>query len=282
MQVTICLNPIVPYRDIVVYALGDEGPYDSFEETDEGLKAYVPKKDFNEAWLRKTLDENLENCKCSYTFELMPDKDWNAEWESHHEAVLIGGGLGEVCYVRAPFHPVREDVTYDIVINPKMAFGTAHHPTTGLMLSQLMDMGETVKGKVVLDMGCGTAVLSILAAKMGASYVDAVDVDECAWRNAEENVATNGCENIVTCRLGDATTLTTQPTYDIVLANINKNILLKDMSSYVSAMKEDGILLLSGFFEADIPDLETRATELGLEKVTDSVMEEWAQIYLMK
>lgn len=282
IQVTLQLNPIDPFRDLAVYALGNEGAYDSFEETDDGLKAYVPKKDFDEAWLRQTLEDNLKGCHYSYVAEAMPDKDWNAEWESNHEAVLIGGGLGEVCYVRAPFHPVREDVAYDIIIDPKMAFGTAHHPTTGLMLSQLMDMGETVQGKAVLDMGCGTAILSILAAKMGAAHVDSVDVDEWAWRNAEENVAANGCAKVVSCRLGDAAALPNEPTYDIVLANINKNILLRDMPAYAAAMNEDGILLLSGFYEADIPDLETRAEELGLEKITDSVMDEWAQLYLMK
>ena len=282
IQVTLHINPLEPFRDLAVYALGDEGPYDSFEETEDGLKAYVPKQAYDGGWLRSTLDATLQGAQYSFSVEVLPDKDWNAEWERGHAPVLVAGGLGEVCYVRASFHPVRDDVTYDIVVDPKMSFGTAHHPTTALMLSQLMDIGENMQGARVLDMGCGTAVLSLLAAKMGAARVEAVDVDEWAWRNAQENVFANHCEGVVTCLLGDAGSLPTQPTYDIVLANINKNILLRDLPRYAAALAEDGIVLLSGFYEADLQDLELRAKELGLEKVTDAVMDDWAQLYLTK
>lgn len=280
-EVNISISPLDPYRDVLIYSLGDEGPYDSFEETPQGVKAYIPTKDYDETFLKQVLADNVPEAIVTYQVQKMPEKDWNADWERNYQPVLVEG-YSKSCCVRAPFHPSMPEATFDIVVNPKMAFGTAHHATTTLMISQIMDMDEALQGMHVLDMGCGTAVLALLCAKMGAAKVDAVDIDEWAYRNAQENTEVNHCDNVIDCRLGDAATLPAVPTYDLVLANINRNILLRDMPAYVAAMKEDSTLLLSGFYETDIPDLRQAAQTLGLETVGTTILDDWAQMYLMK
>ncbi|MCR4812493.1 MAG: 50S ribosomal protein L11 methyltransferase [Bacteroidales bacterium] len=269
--VRIKLSRIEPFRDLLVYALGDEGDYDSFENRDGGLDAYVPTERFDEGALRAAIEENCEGCVVEYSVEELEDKDWNAEWERGHEAVLVDG----FCWVRAPFHPHRDDVEYEIEIEPKMSFGTAHHATTYMMLTWLRDMD--LAGRSVLDMGCGTAVLAILARKRGAGYVEAVDVDEWAWRNARENVERNGCGEIV-CRLGDATTLGDERRFDVILANINRNILLNDMGAYVGVLKRGGRLVMSGFYESDIPMLQARGEGLGLRLESRRTRDNWASV----
>lgn len=313
IEVDVTLHPVELLRDLLTYALGDEGPYDSFEDTEQGVKAYVPASQYDEAFLKQALQDIVPGlsavpaeaageaspaeaavaaaggakpltakafasaeARVSYVVSEMPDKDWNAEWEQHHEAVLVD----DFCWVRAPFHPYRDDVRYEIVIEPKMSFGTAHHATTYMMLSHLRPLALT--GKRVLDMGSGTAVLSILAAKMGAAHVDAVDVDEWAYGNAKENVATNGCEEVIDCILGDARTLARQVSYDVVLANINRNILLNDMAAYVSVMRAGAVLLLSGFYEHDIPMLRAHAEALGLRYEGQTTRQDWASLKFVK
>lgn len=269
--VKIKLSPVEPFRDLLVYALGDEGEYDSFENRDGGLDAYVPTERFDEGALRSAISENCEGCVVEYSVEELEDKDWNAEWERGHEAVLVDG----FCWVRAPFHPHRDDVEYEIEIEPKMSFGTAHHATTYMMLTWLRDLD--MDGKNVLDMGCGTAVLAILAKKRGAAKVEAVDVDEWAYRNALENIERNGCGDIE-CRLGDAETLGEERRFDVVLANINRNILLNDMGAYVRTLKQGGRLVMSGFYENDIPVLKAKAEQLGLRMDGERVRDGWASV----
>lgn len=269
--VRIKLSRIEPFRDLLVYALGDEGEYDSFENTEKGLDAYVPTAKYDEAALKAAISENCEGCVVEYSVEELEDKDWNAEWERGHAAVLVEG----FCWVRAPFHPHRDDVEYEIEIEPKMSFGTAHHATTYMMLTWLRDMD--LGGRSVLDMGCGTAVLAILAKKRGAGYVEAVDVDEWAWRNARENVERNGCGEIV-CRLGDATTLGDERRFDVILANINRNILLNDMPAYVGVLKPGGRLVMSGFYESDIQMLQAKGEQLGLRLESQRTKDNWASV----
>ncbi len=258
-EVSIKISQTDLYRDMLVYSLGDEGPYDSFVETSDGLKAYIPADQFDSEFLDqciaelKVLDDSLV-CSCSVAD--LPDKDYNEEWEKSHQAVLVEN----FCWVRAPFHPHRDDVKYEIVIEPKMSFGTAHHATTYLMLS-LMEQ-EEMEGRRVLDMGSGTGVLAILAAKKGASYVEAIDIDEWAYRNEKENFERNKVD--VTALIGDASLLTADKHFDIILANINRNILLRDMPSYARVLNSGGTLLLSGFYEQDVPALQERAEILGL------------------
>ena len=249
-EVKITLSKLNPYRDLLIYSLGDEGPYDSFVETPDGLKAYVPTEQFDMDWLKSQIEER------------------------QHQAVLVEG----FCWVRAPFHPHRDDVKYEIEIEPKMSFGTAHHATTYLMLSLLEQ--EELDGRRVLDMGSGTGVLAILAAKKGASYVEAIDVDEWAFRNAQENFERNHV--VVTPLLGDASLLSEDKHFDVILANINRNILMRDMHSYVSVLNPGGTLFLSGFYEHDVDSLLGVAEGLGLRPVLQKCRNEWTAIKLKK
>ena len=261
------------FRDLLVDTLGNEGPYESFVETKEGLKAYVPVDKYNRHFLEVTAETFPVPLK--YEVTEMPDKNWNEEWEREHKAVLVEYNGGCV-WVRAPFHPHREDVNYELIIEPKMSFGTAHHPTTYMMLSYVAELD--MQGKRVLDMGCGTAVLGILAKMRGASYVEGVDIDEWAFNNARENAATNNVE--IALKLGDATTL--QGHFDIIIANINRNILLADMERYAAVLNAGGTLLLSGFYEADEAALVVRAKELGMTLKSKKNRDGWSSLQLVK
>lgn len=274
-EVNIILSKTNPFRDLLVYSLGDEGPYDSFEEKKDGLKAYVPTGKFDGLFLQQTIDELKSmdpTLTVDYTVVELPDKDYNEEWERQHQPVLVEG----FCWVRAPFHPHRDDVKYEIEIEPKMSFGTAHHATTYLMLSLLEQ--EDVDGRHVLDMGSGTGVLAILAAKKGASYVEAIDVDEWAYRNALENFQRNGVQ--VNALLGDASLLTADKRFDLILANINRNILLRDMGAYAAVLNPGGTLLLSGFYEHDVDALRDKAETLGLRLKQQKSRNEWTALKL--
>ena len=273
IEVTLHIAPLDPFKDLMVYALGDEGPYDSFTDIPDGVKAYVPADQYDEAFLKQAIAD--AGCQISYEVAEMPDKNWNEVWEAGHQPVLVE----DFCWVRAPFHPHREDVEYEIEIEPKMSFGTAHHATTYMMLSLLRD--EEVKGKRVLDMGSGTAVLAILAAKKGASYVEAVDVDEWAYRNALENIVRNGVPEIH-CLLGDATCLTSDKHFDLILANINRNILLRDMVRYVNVLNPGGSILFSGFYQSDVAKIQSEAERLGLTLDRQMVRDEWTALRFVK
>lgn len=273
IEVTITMDDTGLFRDILIDTLGNEGPYESFVETPDGLKAYIQANEYDPQYLSAVAQAFPLPLK--YTAQPMEDRDWNAEWEKSHEAVLVryeGGSL----WVRAPFHPHRNDVDYEIIIEPKMSFGTAHHPTTYMMLSYVAEL--PVNGMRVLDMGCGTAVLGILAKMRGASYVEGVDVDEWAYRNAQENAAANGVE--LTLRLGDAATL--HGAFDMVIANINRNILLADMERYAAVLNPGGTLLLSGFYQADEGVLIARANELGLTFTDKKTRDGWSAMRLTK
>lgn len=264
------------FRDLLVDTLGNEGPYESFVETKEGLKAYVPVDLFDETWLRQQMQELRDQFpifNSQFSIQEMPDKNWNEEWEKGHQAVLVEYEGGSV-WVRAPFHPHREDVDYELIIEPKMSFGTAHHPTTYMMLSYVAELD--MQGKRVLDMGCGTAVLGILAKMRGAEYVEGVDIDEWAFNNARENAASNGVEIVL--KLGDASSL--QGHFDVVIANINRNILLNDMGRYAAVLNAGGTLLLSGFYGADEAALVARAGELGMTLKGKKNRDGWSALQL--
>ena len=287
-EVYIHLSPLDPYRDLLVDALGNEGPYDSFAETPDGLKAYVPTDQYDESWLKTQID-NLQKLS-PFTYHLspseLPDKDWNEEWEKQHQPVLVEADNGKRIWVRAPFHEHRAEADYEVEIEPKMSFGTAHHPTTYMMLSYLAEL--PLERQRVLDMGCGTAILAILASMRGASQVEAIDVDEWAYTNALENVERNHCTNIH-CHLGDASLLDSQfstpdSQFDLIIANINRNILLRDMETYASVLSHrqpgHSTLLLSGFYTADIPVLTRHAATLGLLPHSTKERAGWAAIEL--
>lgn len=261
------------FRDLLVDTLGNEGPYESFVETKDGLKAYVQVSQYDAQWLADEVQAFPVPLK--YNVEEMEDKNWNEEWEKQHEAVLVRSQAGTV-WVRAPFHPHRNDVDYELIIEPKMCFGTAHHPTTYMMLSYVAELD--VMGRRVLDMGCGTAVLGILAKIRGASYVEGIDIDEWAFANARENAASNNVE--IALKLGGAPAI--DGTFDVILANINRNILLADMGHYVNALAQGGSLLLSGFYQADEEALIARASELGLALKSKKTKDNWSALQLVK
>jgi ribosomal protein L11 methyltransferase len=197
----------------------------------------------------------------------MEDKDWNAAWEANYEPVLIDGK----CYIRAPFHAPMPETEYEIVIEPKMSFGTAHHATTAQMVSYLLE--TDVHGKAVLDMGAGTGVLAILATMKGASPVTAIDNDEWAYRNGLENAQHNHCEHLKVL-LGDASLLGNER-YDIIMGNINRNILLQDIPQYVQCMNDGALLFLSGFYEEDLPALHNCCASNGLRYLDHKVKDRW-------
>ena len=274
IEVIFTMDDTGVFRDMLVDTLGNEGPYESFVETKDGLKAYVPASEYDPKYLAATAQAFPLPLK--YEAHEMEDRDWNAEWEKGHEAVLVKADNGASIWVRAPFHPHRTDVDYELLIEPKMSFGTAHHPTTYMMLSYVAELD--LVGRRVLDMGCGTAVLAILAKMRGAAYVEGVDVDEWAYRNALENAAANGVE--VSLRLGDASTLKGE--FDVVIANINRNILLADMERYAAVMVPGATLLLSGFYEADEGVLIAKANSLGLTFKDKKSRDGWSSLRLEK
>ena len=276
-EVTLTLSPVDPVRDLLIDALGNNGPYDSFVETPDGLKAYVPTAQFDAAWLQEQINnlQQLSTFNCQLSTQAMPDKDWNEEWERQHQPVLVEAANGKRIWVRAPFHDHRTDVDYEIEIEPKMSFGTAHHATTYMMLSYLAEL--PLEGLRVLDMGCGTAVLGILAKMRGASYVEGIDIDEWAFNNALENVQRNAVA--MTIRIGDASLLNNREyKFHLIIANINRNILLHDMAAYASVLNPGGTLLLSGFYESDIPALQSHAAILGLQLQQTKTRQSWAAL----
>ena len=273
IEVTFTMDDTSLWRDMLVDTLGNEGPYESFVETPDGLKAYVQTPQYDAAWLASTVQAFPVPLR--YKVAEMEDKDWNAEWEKEHKAVLVQYDGGSV-WVRAPFHPHRDDVSYELIIEPKMSFGTAHHPTTYMMLSYVAEL--PVNGLRVLDMGCGTAVLGILAKMRGAAYVEGIDIDEWAFANARENAASNGVE--LTFKLGGAEAI--EGRFDIIQANINRNILLADMERYAAALNAGGSLLLSGFYEADEGALIAKANTLGITLKSKKSREQWSAIQLIK
>lgn len=254
-EIKLTITPVVPFAEIIMAELGDAG-YDSFVETDTGLLAYIPANQFDEEKLKQVI-ASVGGCTVTYTISTLPDQDWNAEWEKEHKPVMVD----DFCWIYAPFHSPNPQAEYNILIEPKMSFGTAHHPTTYMMLQLLNN--ELLAGKRVLDMGSGTAVLSIFAEKRGAAYVEAIDNDEWAYRNALENLENNNCRKI-NALLGDAALLTSDKRFDVVVANINRNILLRDLHCYTAVLAPGGTLLLSGFYEHDIPAIRAKAEELGL------------------
>lgn len=278
-EATFILSPVDPYRDLLIDTLGNEGPYDSFVETPDGLKAYVPTDQFDPEWLKGQLAQYADSARISFTHEEMPDKNWNEEWEKQHKPVLVECADGHKIWVRAPFHQHRDDVDYEIEIEPKMSFGTAHHQTTYMMLSFVAEL--TMDNKRVLDMGCGTAVLAILSKMRGASQVEAIDIDEWAYNNAIENAQRNHVE--LTVHIGDARLLDDKKEhFDIILANINRNILLNDMEHYVAALHKGGDLVISGFYESDVTALQQHAESLGMRLEQQKSRQGWCALRFRK
>ena len=258
--------------EIFIAQLSD-WPFDSFDDQEGVLHAYIRETDF--AACREEVENLLQESGASFGTELIADRNWNEVWESNFEPIEVEGR----CSIRAPFHVPRPDLPFDIVIMPKMAFGTGHHATTQLMVEEILDMPlDELCG---LDMGSGTAVLSILAVKKGAARMDAIDIDQWAYANSRENIAANGLEDRITPRQGDASLLAGRR-YDFVLANINRNVLVADMPAYAAALVPGGDLVMSGFLEADTAAVTQAAAEQGMETVAAETREGWMMIRVKK
>lgn len=249
---------------ILVAELSEIG-FNTFDETSEGLKAYIPSQDYKADQLQKVLDRYNLFAPLKINLNIIPHQNWNAVWEENFNPVNVS----KECYIRAPFHQPK-GVKYEIVIEPKMAFGTGHHETTFLMASMLLEM--EVENKKVIDMGCGTGILAILAAKMGAQTVDAIDIDPVASQNAKENAMVNNVK--IDVFTGDAGLLRNKSA-DIILANINRNILLKDLQAYENTLHQNGVLLLSGFYTDDLPFIREKSEYLYLTLTDHQSKNNW-------
>lgn len=253
----------------VVMALLSEAGFESFDDNDGPLRGYIPETLFDPAGVLPVLDEMVEKGWILYRYETVQSQNWNALWESNYNPVIIDGQ----CRVRAPFHLPDNDFRYDLLIEPRMSFGTAHHETTELMISMLLVEEETIKGQRVLDMGCGTGVLAILADKMGAGECVAIDNDDWAFENALDNKEKNKAASVTILR-GDAGNIP-EPAYDLIMANINRNVLLRDLSVYNNHLLTPGNLLISGFYEEDLPSLLQVATTMGFRLQKTKVKNRW-------
>ncbi len=260
------VSPLQPGTEILIAELGALG-FESFVETEEGVLAYIQRQDWKEQLLKEVDILNSPEFSITYAKRLIAAQNWNEEWEKNFNPIEVGNN----CALRAPFHPPF-NVPYEIVIEPKMSFGTGHHETTFMMLQWLLEID--CSGWHVLDMGCGTAVLAIMAEMRGASSVLAIDIDEWSVENSIENIGRNQCTKIKV-QLGDARLLPKEPTFDLIIANINRNILLQDMESYVRSMQPMGTLLLSGFYQQDLPVINEECTKLGLQYVGAKEKNNW-------
>jgi ribosomal protein L11 methyltransferase len=249
------VEPKEPASDILIAELGEAG-FESFVEEEDEVLAYIQKADWSLDILNDIQILTNKNFKIRYGYKEIEQENWNATWEQNFQPIIVD----DVCMIRAPFHePIG--VEYDIVIEPKMSFGTGHHETTHMMLQHILQLN--VKDKTVLDMGSGTGVLAILTAMRGATKIDAIDIDNWCFLNAQENVVRNKMD-LISIYEGDVALLKDKK-YDIIIANINRNILLEDLPEYVKSLNKNGILLLSGFYTEDLVMITQKCVELGLK-----------------
>ncbi len=262
------------FTDILTAELVELG-FESFVETDEGLNAYIVEPDFHEEPIQELVVKYANQTAIAYAIGSLEKRNWNAEWESGYEPIEVASQVR----VRASFHQKDARFRYDIVINPKMSFGTGHHETTAMMLEHQLGLDFT--DKTVLDVGSGTGILAVLAAKMGARSVLAFDIEEWAVENARENAELNDCPQITVFQ-GTIADVDPASRYDLVLANINRNVLLAEIPAYTHLLNEGGYLLVSGFYEADAPDIEQKAVESELTPKGKLTKNQWVSLRFAK
>ena len=254
-------------RQVLMAEMGNLG-FESFDETKEVVDAYIPSKDFNDALLKEDSIAESPLFSVEFQIEIIPDQNWNEVWEKNYFKPLIIEGR---CVIRAPFHTDYPDAEFEIVIEPQMAFGTGNHETTKLMIKSILE--TDVKGKKILDMGCGTGILGILTSMLGAKKVTGIDIDEWSYRCTIETAELNHIQNLET-KPGDARLLGDE-TFDIILANIQRNILLQDMEQYVNVLNPGGTLIMSGFYTRDIVPIKEKAENLGLKDAGYKELNNW-------
>jgi len=275
LEVHFFIEPYEEYiSDVLAEELGEIG-FDSFVPTEESLDAYILESIFDESKLKSLLSDFPFEVAIDYKVTQIESKNWNEEWEKHYFEPIV---IGNDCVIHSSFHKNVPKATYDIVIDPKMAFGTGHHETTSLVIGRLLKM--ELEGKTLLDMGCGTAVLAILAAMRGAKNIVAIDIDTWCTENSIENIEINKIKDIEV-KLGDAELLAGLH-FDIILANINRNILLADMEQYAACLSSGGELYMSGFYKEDIVLIEAEANRNGLKLIDFNEKNNWVVVKTIK
>ena len=275
-EVTFSANPCNETITDILSALTAEIGFESFVECKGGMQAYVQQSLFDEEALKNIIaDFPIPDTKITYTITEPEDKDWNQEWEKNFFQPIV---IDNRCVIHSTFHKDYPKAEYDIVINPQMAFGTGHHETTSSILGELLD--ADLKGKSVLDMGCGTSILAILASMRGADPVTAIDIDDWCVNNSRDNIALNNINNI-TVELGDASLLEGRKPFDVIIANINRNILLNDMAAYTACMHKGSEIYMSGFYVQDIDAIRSKGESLGLKFVHYREKNNWAAVKLI-
>ena len=266
------ISPAEPATEILVAELGEVG-FESFVENETGMLAYIQKNDWFENMLDDIFILNSDEFEIEYDFHEVAQTNWNEEWEKNFEPIQVD----DLVSIRAPFHE-NPHLKYEIIIEPKMSFGTGHHETTHMMIQHLLELN--LENKKILDMGCGTGILAIFAEIKGAKPIDAIDIDEWCYTNSIENIERNNCNHISVYQ-GDASLLIDKK-YEVIIANINRNILLADMKTYSNCLEKNGILLLSGFYEEDLPIIDKEASKNQLKLEKTKKRNQWISVHYKK
>lgn len=269
---TFKVSPKAPATEILIAELGEVG-FESFVENEEGVEAFIQKTEWNAQVLEDIYVLNSKEFEISYEMQEIEQTNWNIEWEKNFNPIQVDGLVS----IRAPFHE-NPNLKYDIVIEPKMSFGTGHHETTHMMVQHLLELD--VAGKKVLDMGCGTGILAIFAEMKGAQPIDAIDIDNWCYQNSVENIERNNCKHISVFE-GDASLLKNKK-YEVIIANINRNILLNDMHVYADCLNDKGVILLSGFYKEDIPVIDAEVSKYGLKLDKQIERNNWVALKYIK
>lgn len=276
VEVRLDVTPCDENATDILAALLCEHDYESFVPDGAGLTAYVKKELFDQEVFRQVIAEFPFPATVDVKWDTVEGRDWNSEWEKNYFQPIV---VDDKCVIHSSFHKDIPSLPYDIVIDPKMAFGTGHHQTTSLIIKRLLEM--SLEGKSVIDMGTGTGILAILAAMRGASRVEAIEIDEFAYLNAVDNVKINNHPEINVI-LGDASALSGIEPADIFIANINRNIITGDIASYAEALRDGGTMILSGFYDDDIPVIREAAERCGLSYVDRKIRDNWVSVMLKK
>ena len=266
-ELNLQLNPLELFGEMLTYQLGEIG-FEMFEDTPQGFKAYIQTANFNNDAVQEIIEGIKElNCEVSFTIQDIPWQNWNAEWEKNYQPEIIGNKI----YVRAEFHEANPSYPHEIIVQPRMAFGTGHHPTTSQVMEAMLDID--FKNKSLLDMGCGTGILAILGMQLGASSAYAIDYDPNSVDNSIENAQRNGYPQIEVA-LGSSELLEGK-SYDIILANINRNIILNDLDKYAASLNAGGLLITSGYYTSDLSVIKNKAAEYHIDYLQHTSQNDW-------